>query len=77
MSIAVKYFANLRELIGREGDDIEHKDGLTAQDVWNQVKGDLDESTPFLAAINMEYSSNDTVVKDGDEIAFFPKVSGG
>ena len=77
MSIKVKYFANLRELIGRGEDTIEFRAGMTVADIWNMVKGNVHDSTAYLTALNMEYTNNNTVVKDGDEVAFFPKVSGG
>ncbi len=31
----------------------------------------------ILAAVNMDYVELDSNVKDGDEIAFFPPVTGG
>ena len=77
MSIKVKYFANLRELIGRSEDKIEYQAGMTVADIWNMVKGNVRDSTEYLTALNMEYTNNNAVVKDGDEVAFFPKVSGG
>jgi len=77
MSISVKYFANLRELVGRSEDKIDFREGMTVADIWNQVKGNVRDSTEYLTALNMEYTNNNTVVKDGDEVAFFPKVSGG
>lgn len=77
MAIKVKYFANLRELIGRSEDSIEYRDGLSVAAIWDMVRGDEQVSMDYLAALNMEYTNNDTIVKDGDEVAFFPKVSGG
>lgn len=77
MAIKVKYFANLRELIGRSEDSIEYRDGLSVAEIWDMVRGDVQESTAYLAALNMEYANTNTIVKDGDEVAFFPKVSGG
>ena len=77
MAIRVKYFANLRETIGRSEDTIEFRVGLKVADIWEMVKGNISDSTAYLTALNMEYTSTDTVVKDGDEVAFFPKVSGG
>jgi len=77
MSITVKYFANLKELIGRDQDDIEYLEGMTVADVWKQVKGDINDSMGYLTAVNMEYAPEHTQVKDRDEVAFFPKVSGG
>jgi len=77
MAIKVKYFANLRELIGRSEDSIEYRDGLSVAEIWDMVRGEVQDSTAYLAALNMEYTNNSTIVKDGDEVAFFPKVSGG
>ena len=77
MAIKVKYFANLRELLGRSEDSIEFRADLSVADIWNMVKGNVQDSTAYLAALNMEYANNNTIVKDGDEVAFFPKVSGG
>lgn len=77
MSISVKYFANLREIIGRSEDTIEFREGMTVADIWDKVSTGVSDSTAYLTALNMEYTNNDTEVKDGDEVAFFPKVSGG
>lgn len=77
MSITVKYFANLKELIGRDKDEIAYREGMTVADIWNQVKGDTHIPIAYLTAVNMEYAKEDAQVKDGDEVAFFPKVSGG
>ena len=41
MAIKVKYFANLRELIGRSEDSIEYRDGLSIAAIWDMVKGDV------------------------------------
>ena len=77
MAIKVKYFANLRELLGRSEDSIEYREGMSVADIWDMVRGNVQDSTAYLAALNMEYANNNTIVKDGDEVAFFPKVSGG
>lgn len=77
MTITVKYFANLREQIGRSEDTVDFVEGMTVADIWSQVKGDIRDRTAYLTALNMEYTSNESRVKDGDEVAFFPKVSGG
>ena len=77
MTITVKYFANLKEMVGRDQDEIEYRAGLTVADIWKEVKGDISDSTAYLTAVNMEYAKTDAQVSDGDEVAFFPKVSGG
>jgi len=77
MSITVKYFANLRETVGRERDEIEYREGMTVADVWKQLQGNNKKAMGYLTAVNMEYAPEHTTIKDGDEVAFFPKVSGG
>ena len=70
------YFAGLREQLGREQDDLEASGIATAADVWKQVSNtDLPANT--LVAINQEYARPGDAVSDGDEVAFFPPVTGG
>jgi len=79
MSIRVKYFASLRETMGRSEDSLDIGDGkITVSDIWHRM-ADKKKSLPenVLTAINMEYVKPDAVVKDGDEVAFFPPVTGG
>ena len=79
MSITVKYFASLRESLGRREDRLETEGApLTVAEVWKKVSGTAGTLPPdVLTAVNMEYVKPDAVVKDGDEIAFFPPVTGG
>ena len=77
MNIKVKYFASLREQIGRSGDDLHISEPLTAIEVWKQATGKERLSDGLLIALNHEYISDDVLVGDGDEIAFFPPVTGG
>jgi len=79
MTITVKYFASLREILGRSEDSLEiGKGNITVSDLWGKVAG-TQKSLPdhVLTAINMEYVKPDATVKDGDEVAFFPPVTGG
>ncbi len=77
MRIKVKLFANLREKFGYDEKDIEISDGTTLNDVWMRVAENSDWRDEILMAVNMDYANPDTLVKDGDEVAFFPPVTGG
>jgi molybdopterin synthase catalytic subunit/molybdopterin converting factor small subunit len=72
--IQVRLFAGLRERAGRsrlELDDVERVD-----DVWARL-GLGDEPGGLLYAVNREYVDRSHVLRDGDEVALIPPVSGG
>ena len=77
MNISIKFFASLREQIGKSDANITSPKPLTVLQAWQQASGleTMPENT--LCAINMEYVDQNTVVSDGDEVAFFPPVTGG
>ncbi len=74
MSVRVRLFAGLRERAGyaeRELDRVER-----VADVWPAL--DLgDEPTGLLYAVNREYADRGRELRDGDEVALIPPVSGG
>jgi molybdopterin synthase sulfur carrier subunit len=77
MTIQVKYFAALRERMGRSDDQLDAEGVLTVADVWARVAADAPLPANVLVAINMEHAAMDRAVQDGDEVAFFPPVTGG
>ncbi len=76
MSIDVKFFASLREKTGKDSTRIEAASVNTVADVWQYCVSEAMPSNT-LTAVNMEYVPVDHAVKDGDEVAFFPPVTGG
>ena len=76
MKIAIKYFASMRETMGKADDSAELGDGATVSDLWSSVS-DSPMVDNTLIAVNMEYTNADHVLSDGDEVAFFPPVTGG
>lgn len=77
MAIRVRYFASLREHMGRAEDFVQPEQVATVEDVWKQVAGEAALPANTLMAVNMEYVDPDRKVSDGDEVAFFPPVTGG
>ncbi len=75
--ITVKYFASLREQIGREQDRIDAQGVATVREAWIQATGEADLPPHLLMAVNLEYADPTAPVRDGDEVAFFPPVTGG
>jgi molybdopterin converting factor subunit 1 len=81
MRITVRLFARLRDLAGAGELTRELPAGATVASVWAR----LAEEFPALAAygpslssaVNADYARMDTLVSDGDEVAFLPPVSGG
>lgn len=82
--LTVLYFARLRETLGVEREQLALPDGvhdigeLTA---WLRQRGAewnaLDLAGAIRCAVNQEIAAADTPIVDGDEVAYFPPVSGG
>jgi molybdopterin synthase sulfur carrier subunit len=77
MSIKVLYFASLKETLGRSYDEIEAADIATVSGVWHRANPNRPIPKNTLVAVNMDYVTLQAYVKDGDEVAFFPPVTGG
>ncbi len=76
MKVSVKYFANMRDRMGRADETVELDEGATVASLWAKVSDEpMPENT--LIAVNMEYTNTEEALKDGDEVAFFPPVTGG
>ena len=75
MSITVRLFAGLRERIGFDETHLEQTPATVAE-AWQQVT-DIERPGNTLAAVNHEYVDLDHALSDGDEVAFFPPVTGG
>lgn len=77
MTITVKYFAVLRERFGKSEDHIEFENGMTVSELWKKTMAGDAMPDDLMVAVNMEYCKHDAALHDGDEVAFFPVVTGG
>ena len=83
--VTVVYFARLREALGHASEQIALPAGVrdlnTLRDLLRKRGGawaeELADSKPVRAAVNQDMASGDTLIADGDEVAFFPPVTGG
>ena len=81
----VLYFAWLRERMGRSDEDLPLPPGVATVGAlvdWLRARDPAGasafaESAAVRAAVNQEFAQPDTPVRDGDEVAFFPPVTGG
>lgn len=79
------YFAWVRQKTGRGEEQLALPDGVkTVADLAAFLKargGGYDEAFADLrrmrVAVNQDHSGFDTPLRDGDEVAFFPPVTGG
>ncbi len=77
MSIHILYFASLRESLGRGEDEYRGATPVTAEALWERFNPETPPPVNLLAAINQQYAALDSLARDGDEVAFFPPVTGG
>lgn len=77
MAITVKYFAVLREQIGKSEELVDFEEGMTVSDIWSKTMSGDSLPLRIMVAVNLEYTRADTKLNDGDEVAFFPSVTGG
>ncbi len=85
MKVRVFYFASLREKIGKDAEEIELPAGVaTVAALRSHLRGlggvfesALSEQILLRAAVNQDMVQPTAAIKAGDEVAFFPPVTGG
>jgi molybdopterin synthase sulfur carrier subunit len=85
VKVKILYFASLREKVGRDAEDIELPAGVaTVAALRSHLRGRggvfenaFSEKILLRAAVNQDMVQPTAAVKAGDEVAFFPPVTGG
>lgn len=75
--ITLRYFASLRDTLGRSTEQLDVVETPTVLNVWQLANPDFSLPENTLTAVNMDYVPLSHFVKNGDEVAFFPPVTGG
>ena len=85
MKVRVLYLAALREQLGTRGEDLDVSPAVTTVaglrtllmargGAWQTA---LAQGRALRVAVNQDMAQPTTLVKPGDEVAFFPPVTGG
>jgi len=85
VKVKILYLASLREQLGKSGEDVEISPAtstvaglrtllMARGGSWHTA---LAQGKALRVAVNQEMAQPATAVKPGDEIAFFPPVTGG
>lgn len=81
MHITVRYFAGHRDITGTASESVAVDTGTSMAMLWEQLEQRYPALTPFrgrvLFARNQVFVAGDTLLADGDTVAFIPPVSGG
>lgn len=81
MHVHMRYFASVREVIGREQDQLELPADATAAQARAAVEHCYPPAAHVLAscalAVNRAYVAADAALSDGDELVFIPPLGGG
>ena len=84
MKLEVLFFASLRETLGRSHESIELPPAVSTVAALREhlcARGGewsaLQPSRTLRAAVNQEMATPQHALSDGDEVAFFPPVTGG
>lgn len=79
--VTIRLFATLRDLTGDSEIQLELDQPARVEDLFARLAARTPGLEAYrgslLIAVNEEYGRWDTMVSDGDELAFFPPVSGG
>jgi len=81
--ITLKYFASLKSIAEKEEDHLDIENPITIDQLSDIIAktvpkmAEMIREKKVLITINQEMASVDTIIHDGDEVAFLPPFSGG
>lgn len=81
MQVRVLYFGILKDVVGRSSSEINVPEGLSVAELVGlharEQGGSAELWSSIAVAVNQQYAKPGDVLRDGDEVALLPPVSGG
>jgi molybdopterin converting factor subunit 1 len=81
MRVKLLFFASLKDIVGARQLELDVPHGATIEDVLTRLEASYPRIKSYrpvvLTALNEEYADRHMAIRDGDEVAIFPPVSGG
>lgn len=81
--ITVKFFASLKAIAEKEEEQIEVQSSISMDQLSDIISktspkmADIIRDNKIMVSVNQEMVDANTVIHDGDEVAFLPPFSGG
>jgi len=81
--ITIKYFASLKSIAEKEEDSLDIENPISIDQLSDIISktapkmGAVIREKKVMISVNREMASADTIIRDGDEVAFLPPFSGG
>jgi molybdopterin converting factor subunit 1 len=81
--ISIKYFASLRAIAEKEEENLDIEKSITIDQLSDIISktapkmGEFIREKKVMISVNQEMASAETIIHDGDEVAFLPPFSGG
>ena len=81
MQVRILFFGMLKDLVGRNREEIELPEGSSVAEVLAHYESQVPDLKKWFSsvalAVNQQYVGPNTKLRAGDEIALMPPVSGG
>ena len=81
MTIMLKFYGQLRDITQKEKEQIQVDKGSTIEDLVGVITTRFPNLEPHLKtvsfAVDNEYARTETVLREGNEVALLPPISGG
>lgn len=81
ITVRVRFFASHRDIVGHTEREYRLESGATVGLLWERLVAEHPRLAGYtgrlLYAVNQQFAQPATGLRDGDEVAFIPPVSGG